>query len=318
MSENFSFYSDVKETKVDWLWYPYIPYGKLTILQGDPGEGKSSFIINVIANLTTGNDFIDGQKVRKKCVVVYQNNEDDAADTIKPRLLLAGADCSKVAFINEKDAPLSTDDKRIEETINKTKAKLFVLDPMQSYFDSDLDIKNIVSIRHVMNKLSDIAKRTGCAILLIGHMNKNEGSKSLYRGFGSIDIAASARSVLMIERDEDNPTIRYMFSVKSNLAPKGDAISFRFLDNGKLEWIGKALSPANDFYYKDKKIVQAMKLLEEVLTEDKKPSIDVIMLMESKGISQRTLYDAKKRTGVKSLRENGQWFWYIPEAIDEV
>ena len=127
------FYSSITSVKVSWLWYPYIPYGKLTVLQGDPGEGKSTLILNVTALLTKGEPMPDGSKGGGPHKVLYQCAEDDIADTIKPRLMAAGADCSMVAFIQDDDRPLTLDDERIERAIVDTKARLLVLDPFQAF-----------------------------------------------------------------------------------------------------------------------------------------------------------------------------------------
>ena len=110
-----------------WLWYPYIPYGKLTILQGDPGEGKSTFILNIAALLTRGKNMPDGFRVPSPQRVVYQTAEDNIADTVKPRLIEAGADCDMIAYIVDDDIPLTLEDSRIEKVIEQTGARLFIL-----------------------------------------------------------------------------------------------------------------------------------------------------------------------------------------------
>lgn len=93
----YQYYANVRTEPVEWLWYPYIPLGKLTVLQGDPGEGKSTFALNVVARITTGQPMPDGVPTKGKSVAIYQCAEDGIADTIKPRLQQAGADCERVA-----------------------------------------------------------------------------------------------------------------------------------------------------------------------------------------------------------------------------
>lgn len=222
----YEYFSSVTQQKIEWLWYPYIPYGKLTILQGDPGEGKSTFILNVAALLTRGRDMPDGYKVSGPQRVVYQSAEDNIADTVKPRLVAAMADCDKVAYIVDDEYPLTLEDSRIEKIIEQTGARLFVLDPLQGYLSQDSDLTNAGRMRSQLKRLADIAAKYQCAIVIVGHMNKASGEKNLYRGLGTIDIAAIARSVLMIARDKDNPSIRYMFPVKSSLAPEGAQLLF--------------------------------------------------------------------------------------------
>ena len=222
----YEYFSSVTQRKVEWLWYPYIPYGKLTILQGDPGEGKSTFMLNIAALLTRGKEMPDGFRVPEPQRVVYQTAEDNLSDTVKPRLVAAGADCSRIAYIIDEDRPLTLEDSRIEKVIQETHARLFILDPLQAYLSQDSDMFSAGRMRQQLRRLADIASKHKCAIVVIGHMNKASGEKNLYRGLGSIDIAAIARSVLMISRDKDDPSIRYMFPVKSSLAPEGATIAF--------------------------------------------------------------------------------------------
>lgn len=124
----YEYFSSVTQHKVEWLWYPYIPYGKLTILQGDPGEGKSTFMLNVAALLTRGKNMPDGYQVKEPQKVVYQTAEDNLADTVKPRLIAAGADCNRIAYIVDEEEPLTLMDSRIESVIQQTKARLFIYD----------------------------------------------------------------------------------------------------------------------------------------------------------------------------------------------
>ena len=126
---------DVEARKVDWLWYPYIPYGKVSIVQGDPGEGKTTFILRLAALLTKGEPLPgeEGQNLREPINVIYQNAEDGLEDTIKPRLLEAGADCSRVMVIDESLKSLTMTDERLVRAIKETGAKMVVLDPIQAY-----------------------------------------------------------------------------------------------------------------------------------------------------------------------------------------
>lgn len=202
------------------------------MLQGDPGEGKSTLIIHVAAILTKGGYLPDGQKIKKPEMVIYQCSEDGKGDTIKPRLEQAGADCSKVAFIKEDNDELTLEDERIRNAIIQISAKMVVLDPIQAFIGHNGNMTNAVKMREILSKLSKVAAETNCAIVLVGHMNKSGGGNQLYRGLGSIDIAAAARSILMVSRDKEEPWKRYMFPVKSSLAPEGEPIGFE-LDKKK-------------------------------------------------------------------------------------
>lgn len=315
---NFKYYASVTEKKVDWLWYPYIPYGKITLLQGDPGEGKSTFILNVVALLTTGKEMPDGFKSAGIQKVIYQCSEDGAEDTVKPRLMAAGADCDKVAYIVENEKPLTLDDARIEQAIIKTGARLLILDPLQSFVSQDGDMHSATRMRHLLSNLSNIAEKYNCAVVLVGHMNKSQSGKNLYRSFGSIDITAIARSVLMVERDECNPKVRYMFPVKSSLAPEGDAIGFMFEKRDGFKWIGPCeYKSCNEFETEDTletKSETVERVLYSLLSKEDMPCNQITKYMEDMGISARTVNAVKKNMGILSYKIQNKWYWSLPEG----
>ena len=209
MERLLTLYSEVQSTDVRWLWYPFIAIGKITLLQGDPGDGKSTMMMNLIAELSMGGRTPDGCKISAPQKVIYQCSEDGVSDTIKPRLERCGADCRKIAFINEEVYNgLTLDDERIRQAIIEFRPRLVVIDPIQAYLGSDSDLQIAGRARKLMRRLGMWAAGYDCAIVLIGHLNKKEGSKGLYRSLGSIDVVAAARSVLQVERDTENPDIR--------------------------------------------------------------------------------------------------------------
>lgn len=310
----YEYFSAVTQRKIEWLWYPYIPYGKLTILQGDPGEGKSTFMLNIAALLTKGKEMPDGFHVAGAQRVVYQTAEDNLADTVKPRLVTAGADCSRIAYIIDEDSPLTLEDNRIEKVIQQTNARLFILDPLQAYLSQDSDMFNAGRMRQQLKRLADIAAKYKCAIVVIGYMNKSSGEKNLYRGLGSIDIAAIARSVLMISRDKGDSSIRYMFPVKSSLAPEGSTIAFSFDQKTGLRWIGQCQKKQiEDFDIDDSKKALARRVVLEILHEQDTRSRDILHKLQLMGISERTINTAKKELGVTSYRKEGAWFWHLDD-----
>ena len=315
----YEYFSSVTQRKVEWLWYPYIPYGKLTILQGDPGEGKSTFMLNVAALLTLGKNMPDGYRVSEPQRVVYQTAEDNLADTVKPRLVSAGADCDKIAYIIDEENPLTLEDSRIESVIKQTQARLFILDPLQAYLSQDSDMFSAGKMRGQLKQIADIAAKYNCAVVIIGHMNKSSGEKNLYRGLGSIDIAAIARSVLMISKDKSDPNIRYMFPVKSSLAPEGCAIGFSLNRKSGLTWLGQRTidtSQLRDYETVESKKSLAARVIVEILNEQDTYSADIVKKLKTLGISERTIQTVKKELGITSYRKNGVWLWHPSDDTD--
>lgn len=316
----------VEVEKIDWLLYPFIPFGKVTIVQGDPGEGKTTMVLQIIAKLTKGEAVLpsgsDEPALEAKTVdlepvnVIYQTAEDGLGDTIKPRLFSAGADCSRVMVIDDNDQALTMMDARLEEAIIKTKARLVVLDPIQGFLGAAVDMHRANEIRPLMKRVAVLAEKYHCAIILIGHMNKNSNGKSSYRGLGSIDFQAAARSVLIVGRIKDEPEIRVVCHVKSSLAPEGKSIAFRLDKDTGFEWIGEYDISADDLLSGDnrgKKIHAAKEFLQEVLASGSVAQTKVAEEAESRGIKKKTLWNAKKELEINSVKIGNQWFWMLPE-----
>lgn len=316
----------VEIEKIDWLLYPFIPFGKVTIVQGDPGEGKTTMVLQIIAKLTKGEAVLpsgsdepalEGKTMALEPVnVIYQTAEDGLGDTIKPRLLSAGADCSRVMVIDDNNQALTMMDARLEEAIIKTKVRLVVLDPIQGFLGAAVDMHRANEIRPLMKRIAVLAEKYHCAIILIGHMNKNSNGKSSYRGLGSIDFQAAARSVLIVGRIKDEPEIRVVCHVKSSLAPEGKSIAFRLDKDTGFEWIGEYDISADDLLSGDnrgQKIHAAKEFLKEILASGSVAQTKVEEEAESRRIKKKTLWNAKKELEIDSVKIGNQWFWMLPE-----
>lgn len=314
--------SDVTVKQVQWLWYPYIPYGKVTVLQGDAGDGKSTFILKLAAMLTRGEamPFTDGEGA-EPVNVIYQSTEDDADDTIVPRFINSGGDTDRLLFINEKDRYLSFSDERLLEAIRQTNAKLIILDPLSAYIGESTSINSANEVRRQFRPLIDIAKEQGCAIVIVHHMNKAIGQKALNRGVGSVDIVGAARSVLLVARtDKDRPDERILAQVKSNLAPTGNAILFT-VDEGGIKWREETARTADEVLGNvfaaagrpDEQMQRAKETLSAILTDGiPKPQSEVMEKLKAVGVGESTAKKAKALLGVQSVKQGVRWFWTLP------
>lgn len=317
--------SDITQKEVKWLWYPYIPFGKVTLLQGDPGDGKSQLMLAVSALVSKGKPlpFSDEEDAHEPMTIIYQTTEDDADDTVVPRYIASNGDRDKLLFIREDEKNLTFSDDRIRSAIEKSGARLLILDPLSSYIGDGCSLNAANETRAAFNHLIGVAKETGCAIVIIAHMNKLRETSPLYRTSGSIDIAGVARSILAITRtpNKENPNERVMVQVKSNLAPTGSAILFEVGENGisfidEIEMtaeqafasVAPKLGRPNEEYESCKDfIIDLMKC-------GKFPSSACEELLKDNGFKKSTIKKAKKEAGVVSVKEGLIWYWTMPTA----
>ena len=304
----------IEREEIKWLWKPYIPYGKITIVQGDPGEGKTSLILKLASELSLGRCFGEDE-LREPINIIYQTAEDGLADTVKPRLEDSGADCKRIMVIDDSEDSLSMNDVRIEAAIRTTGAKLLILDPLQAYLGDKVDINRANETRDITKRLGTIAEKTGCAVVLIGHMNKGSGAKAAYRGIGSIDFFAIARSVLLVARVPENSNIRALAQIKNNLEKEGSTVAFEIKDN-IFNWIGEydiSIEELLSGFSQGNKSLKAESFLKDLLTEeDSYPASEIFAKGKTLGISKRTLENSKQELGIKSIRVGTGWHWKLP------
>ena len=294
--------SDVELTPVEWLWKPYLPFGKLSVLQGNPGEGKTYFAMHLAAACTNGK-LLPNMERMEPFNVIYQTAEDGLGDTVKPRLIEAGADLDRVLVIDDSEVQLTLSDERIEKAIIENNARLVIIDPIQAYLGADVDMNRANEVRPIFMRLGQVAQRTGCAILLIGHLNKAAGMQSLQRGLGSIDIAAAVRSVMFIGKLKHDPTMRILTHEKSSLAPPGASLAFSLGDEGGFRWVGEYDITADEMLsgiepQRETKTQQAKDLICALLAGGKQMlSEDIDKAALERGIPGRTVRDAKRELG---------------------
>lgn len=309
--------SEVQQTEVDWLWYPYIPFGKLTIIQGNPGEGKTFFAMQLAA-ACTNRKFLPQMEPFEPFNMIFQTAEDGLGDTVKPRLLSAEANLERVLVIDDADNPLTLADERIENAIRENNARLVIIDPLQAFLGANVDMNRANEVRPIFRRLAEVAQSTSCAIVMIGHLNKASGSQSTYRGLGSIDITAVVRSLLFIGKVRSDPTTRVIVHEKSSLAPPGQSLAFSLGDEKGFRWIGAYDISAEDLLAggegskTELKQEQAVKMIEEFLSEGRKVSIaEINKEATERGISERTVRLARNSMGDKIASERQGKDWWI-------
>jgi len=316
-SKLLTLYSDVTAMPVNWLWEPYIAIGKITLLQGDPGCGKSTMMMNLIAELSKGGATPDGRAFGAPQRIIYQCSEDGAKDTIKPRLVAAGADCRNIAFIDEDVySGLTVDDERIRDAIIEWKPRLVIVDPIQSYIGNDSDLQMAGRARKLMRRIGMWASTYNCAIVLIGHFSKKEGAKDLYRGLGSIDVVAAARSVLQVEKSDEDEDIRIVKQVKNSLNSKGADLMFEIRPNTGFQWLGVAertetqsLSEITLETIPKTKHELAALLIKKALANGAAESMEIKRIMAEYRIGDKTMNEVKTELGIKPYKKMRTWYW---------
>lgn len=313
--EILNFETDITESSVKWLWYPYIPLGKITIIQGNSGIGKTMLALNIAAALSKGEALHGDTQPREPINIIYNTAEDGLGDTIKPRLRLAGADLARINTINERVNTLSMTDERLETSVSEIGARLLILDPIQAYLGAKIDMNKANEVRPIFAQLARIAEDNECAVLLIGHQGKNQMYTELQSLLGSTDQVAAARSVLTVVKHPNDKKLSLINHTKSSLSARGKSLSFYIDENGKIVW-GDFVDDISSGDDTDEKITKrdfAKDFLREVLACGSMSANEIYKAANEKQISEKTLQRFKKELGIISYSEGGMWFWKLPE-----
>jgi len=318
--------ADIQAESVNWLWPPYIPKGKLTLLEGDPGVGKSWVSLAVATAVSLGNGLL-GQEEGEPANVVIASAEDGLGDTIRPRLDAMGADNRRI-FAIDGALVLDLDGFTLLETyLEKKQPTLLIIDPLVAYLGSNIDIHRANETRAVMSQLARLAEKFDAAILAVRHLTKGGMSKAIYRGLGSIDFTASCRSVLLAGCDSEKPNNQAIVHIKSNLAPTGPSIGYE-LKEDHFYWTGESTLTAAQILAADNDeansaLNEALFFLKDELADGALPAKDVYRNADNIGISKRTLDRAKAQLGVtsrkqgeKGRRGGGVWVWELSDDLD--
>ena len=320
--------ADVKLEQIDWLWEGRQARGKITVLAGDPGVGKTTLALNLAACVSTGTP-LPGQSHRTSPAqnVIILSSEDGLGDTLRPRLEAAGADLSRVyledageldalRFMLPRDVPL------LEAKITELRAGLVIIDPIMSYLDPEVDSHKDQEVRSALLPLVALAKRTRVAVQLLMHLNKATGMAALYRGGGSIAFAGVARIVLLAAKDPDAPESCVLARTKGNLGrpPRALCYSIGSGSNGAAEvrWNGESEHTSETLLAPPKRgpepdaLEQAMAFVRDHLAAGPKSRGDVIESAAKVGISERTIGRAAKFLDLRSLPQGKERLWSLP------
>jgi hypothetical protein len=311
----------------------------LTILDGDPGLGKSTFTVDLAARISTGRAMPDGTGGGKPRGVILQSAEDDRARTIRPRLDAAGADTDKVFLLDLRDrggvrgpARITPEDLLLlREAIVTNDVGLVVFDPLMAYLPDGLDTNRDANVRRALLPLTRLAEETGAAILGLRHLRKSPSENPLYRGGGSIAFGGAARATHLMAADPDEPgSNRRVFApVKVSIALRPVALDFRIVADcagsfPRLVWDGPSRHTAESLSalvvpgHRGSAHSRAAEVLSDLLADGPLPTTEVYRRAAEQGVSGRTLDRARTELGVKPIKLGrpgtpGPWVLCLPK-----
>lgn len=315
--------SDVQRETVTWLWKDRIPIGKLTMLEGNPGLGKSWLTLAIATAVSTG-AALPGDSPRPPANVVLMSAEDGLGDTIRPRLEDMGADLNRVialqGIINSKgheDVITLADLEILEKVIVSERPALVIIDPIIAYV-AGKDTTKANEVRGILSPLAAVAQKHSCALLAVRHLNKGN-AQALYRGQGSIDFIAAARAAFVVGENPDDATERVLCHLKHNLAPKTPSLTFT-IDAGIMRWRGQSdltaeqvlAAPAavDERNATDEVIVW----LKDQLIDGPRPAREIQKEARAAGYQDKPLRTARGHLGIKPKKGgfSGGWMWSLP------
>ena len=314
--------SEVTPEHVQWLWPGRLPVGKIVVLDGDPGTGKSTLALDLAAHLSTGVDWPDGTP----CPIgdtVLLSAEDGLADTVVPRLIAAGANMDRVHALTQigDRAPHLGDVDALREVIRRYQARLLVVDVLMAHLPADASRDQ--AVRRVLHPLGEMAQEEGCCLLLLRHLTKTGGANLLYRGSGSIGVIGASRAAFMVGRDPDDQNLLVLAGTKSNLAPTPDALAYRLISHPSgvavVQWAGRVDRLAADLVYQqreefDEQDQLGAQLLNLLLEHGgRAPAAEASTRLRTAGYSQSSIDRARKRLGIETKKEADRWVWYLSE-----
>ena len=320
--------SSVESKSTDWLWYPYIPLGKITLMTADPGTGKTFLALYLAAQVSTGRPFYGESVYTAPQNVVYQTAEDGIADTIKPRLEPMRPNFENIYIFNEESESLSLSDDKIEQIMKDLHPALMIFDPLQAYLGADVDMHRANEVRPILGRIGHLAEKYNCAVVFIMHNSKMSQNSALHRALGSIDIPAVARSMLILGKDPENFNRKIICHEKSSLAPNGKSILFEVdTSKGGVLFCGYSDLKADDILNvrtttRNKASVKKDEVCDKLL--DLFGENDFIKFTNVKDLCKKldckksTLYSAKDELEIMSYTlgysQNKCTYWLMPDV----
>ncbi len=322
--------SQVEAKEVGWLWKPYLANGMLAMLSGDPGCGKTYIGLAIAAAVTTGRAPYT-EEDREPADVLYLSIENSPEYVLRPRFDSLGGDASRFQILQgsvvgngrkaEKGSVRLSDVRLLRDALRQTGARLVIVDPIQSYLGAEVDAHRSNETRPVMDGLSRLAEEFGCCILLLRHLSKAPTGKAIHRGLGSIDLTGAVRTELLAGCSPDEPALRALVQVKSNLGQFGPSIGYAIEADGKFRWTGESQLTASTILAPELNggetgvRADAKEFLLSVLAQGPRPANDIMAEAEQEGISERTLKRAKKDLNIRSKKGpmSSGWEWALSE-----
>ncbi|MCB1470789.1 MAG: AAA family ATPase [Rhizobiaceae bacterium] len=320
--ESFIDLSTVEAKEIEWLMPPLIPYGMITIMEGDPGVGKSYLAMHIAAQVSIGGSLPGVEKLQRGRVL-YLSAEDDLAYTIRPRIDAMGGDPKRIRVQADY---LSLDDdglKKLFDEVRRKPPSLIILDPLFAYVPSAQDMYRPNVIRSLLSQLRDIAEYGDTAVLIIRHLTKTKRDKAIYQGGGSMDVIGAARSAFLVAEHPDDPELKIVAHVKHNIAPRGQSWVYELVQEVPdgmpvLKWIGPSDLTIEDLMGGDdgdrkSALDQAIDFLREELKDGAKPVAEIEAKGQAQGIAKRTIDRARKEIGVNAKKGKGGWILSFPD-----
>jgi archaellum biogenesis ATPase FlaH len=310
----------VDPKEVDWLWEPYIPFSMITIMEGDPGVGKSFLAMQLAVQVSIGGELPAGQKLRRGRVL-YLSAEDDAAYTIRPRIDAMGGDPTRIRVQGDF---LSLDDKGLQALMREVSRRppdLLILDPLFAYIPSGQDMYRPNVIRQLLSFLKDIAEVGETAVLIIRHLTKAKHDKAIYRGGGSMDVIGAARSAFLVCEHPKDSSTKLIVHIKHNIAIRGQTQTYEiFSKDGRmatLNWLEPSDITIDDLISPEggarlSALDVAIQFLREYLKSGSEPTTKVEKEAAARDISEKTLERARRSLGVKSTKKGKEWYLSLP------